>query len=362
MCKSSPAEYHAILELADTHPSIFENSDDLLEVKIVALFNTGRFKEAKQLNQYYFGSSLEPFALLTEIKIDIALGKWDSIGASLDRIWQYKENFEADDLIWASQIAANFDQMRNRVVEFADLATRKSPSDPKILLSAHSLCYQTNQEGKANPDWITIASQLSSSETGPVYSANLAHMVEEIVPKRRRWVQNLEKNWLGGKIPLSFAATGFNISPVTLLLHTANQNESELDGRQKLVLPIVAEGSDTIELENDWTVGLDITTILVLYHLELLETVIAVFTHVKLPPQINPFLFSERFQVRFHQPSRIEAAKQVSELVRKGRVVVTDKLIDHPAEFTAEFGYELAELVQNAKSKMGRNCSFFSNI
>ncbi len=354
LCNSSPAEYREILEFAEQNPSIFEHDNDLLKAKVAALFNTGRFKDAKQFHLDHFGYSLEQFALLTELKIDIAFGNWDSIGASLERIWQHKESFEANELIWTSQIAANFDQMRNRAVEFAELATRKSPSDPQILLSAYSLCFQTNQEEKANPDWLSNAMQLSSNETGPVYSADLAQIVEEIVPKRRRWLQNLENNWFGGKIPLSFAAAGFNISPVHLLLHIPNQNESESDGRRKQTIPIVAGRLNTIELRNDWTVGLDITTILVLYHLELLESVFDVFNHIKLPPQTNAFLFSERSQVEFHQPSRIKDAKQVFQLARDGRIVVDVKPRNESVEIAAQFGCELAELVQLAKSTKGR--------
>ena len=354
LCNSSPAEYQEILQLAEKNPSIFESDDNLLKAKIVALFNTGSFKDAEQLNQDYFGSSLEPFALLTELKIDIAFGKWESIGASLERIWEHKENFEANDLIWVSHVAANFDQMRKRAVEFADLATRKSPLDPQILLSAYSLCFETNQEEQANPDWLSNAMRLSSSETGPVYSADLAQIVEEIIPKRRRSLQNVEKNWFSGKIPLSFAAAGFNISPVNLLLHIPTQNESESDGRRKLAIPIVAGRLNPIELSSDWTVGLDITSIFVLYHLELLTSVFDVFNHIKLPPQTNAFLLSERSQVRFHQPSRIKAAKQVSQLVGNGRIVVSDKPVNKSAEITAKYGYELAEFVQLAKSTEGR--------
>ena len=94
-----------------------------------------------------------------------------------------------------------------------------------------------------------------------------------------------------------------------LLLHIPDQNTAEPDGRRRGVLPIVTGGRNPVELRQDWTIGLDVTSIMILSHIGLLEMAIESFHHVKLSPDIMEFLLHERDQVRFHQPSRIAAAK-----------------------------------------------------
>ena len=55
------------------------------------------------------------------------------------------------------------------------------------------------------------------------------------------------------------------------------------------------------------------------------EKTIDSFCHVKLAPEIMEHLFLEQDEVRFHQPSRIEAAKQVIQLLSQGKLKVADK-------------------------------------
>ena len=59
------------------------------------------------------------------------------------------------------------------------------------------------------------------------------------------------------------------------------------------MLPIIAGGKRPVELQNDWTIGLDITSIFILFHLELLDTVFEVFDHIKLAPNVIEALFLE---------------------------------------------------------------------
>ena len=85
-----------------------------------------------------------------------------------------------------------------------------------------------------------------------------------------------------------------------------------------------------IELQEDWTIGLDVTSIMVLTHLDLLETALDAVHHTKLAPDVMEFLFREKVEVRFHQPSRIRAAKQVRELQIRGQLRTTDNVVVPP--------------------------------
>ena len=139
-----------------------------------------------------------------------------------------------------------------------------------------------------------------------------------------------------------------------LLLHIPNQNTAELDGLRRVILPVIAGGQNPIELQEDWTIGLDVTSIIVLAHLDLLETAVGAFHHTKLAPDIMEFLFRERDEVRFHQPSRIAAAKRVRELQSRGQLRAADNLAAPPKAIIDEVGLELAGLLQMARHDNGK--------
>ena len=109
-----------------------------------------------------------------------------------------------------------------------------------------------------------------------------------------------------------------------------------------------------IELQDDWTIGLDVTSIMVLTHLDLLETTFDAFRHIKLAPDVMEFLFREKVEVRFHQPSRIRAAKQVRELQIRGQLRTTDNVVVPPEAITDEVGLELATILQMARHENGK--------
>ncbi len=153
---------------------------------------------------------------------------------------------------------------------------------------------------------------------------------------------------------MSLAAGVMNVSIAHLLLYIPDQNAVELDGRRRGVLPIVTGGRNPVELRQDWTIGLDATSIMILSHLGLLEMAIEAFHHVKLSPDIMEFLLHERDQVRFHQPSRIAAAREVRDLQNQGRLRAADGAAELPKALTDEVGLELATLLHEARQDNGR--------
>ena len=64
-------------------------------------------------------------------------------------------------------------------------------------------------------------------------------------------------------------------------------------------------------------------------------------------------LFRERNEVRFHQPSRMQAAKRVRELQSKGQLKATDDFPSPPVAMAEEFGSELSVLLQLANQNNG---------
>ena len=241
-----------------------------------------------------------------------------------------------------------------RALELAKLAAEKAPDDPHMLMAAYRLHVQLGRDDEVDPAWLQRAYALSSADQGPVWSMNLRDVITEWMPKRRDHLEEVERKWLSGEIPISLAVGVMNVSLARLLLHIPDQNTVELDGRRRGILPIVTGGRNPVELQQDWTIGLDVTSIMILSYLGLLETAIEAFHHVKLSPDIMEFLLRERDEVRFHQPSRIAAARQVRDLQNQGRLRVADGAAELPKALTDEVGLELAMLLHRARQDNGQ--------
>ena len=153
---------------------------------------------------------------------------------------------------------------------------------------------------------------------------------------------------------MSVAADIFNVSLARLLLDMPQQNASEADGRYRAMLPIIAGGREPVEPRKDWTIGLDISSVLVLAHIGLLGEAIRSFRHVKLAPNVMELLFLEQGEARFHQPSRIKAAQQVLELHSGGNLVAVNEATEIPESLVEEIGLERATLIHLARKEGGK--------
>ena len=355
-CLAAPpsSDYEAVIKFAEENPDILERSDELKGIQALALFQVGRLQEAKEIND----ELLSQMGSLDDLQLDISLaitsGDWEHIAAIIERERHRQESLTPEILMTLAQLAGRQGLTPDRALQFAKLAVQKAPNDPRILMAAYWLHFQLGRDDEANPDWLKRAYDLSSTDQGPIWSMNLQDVATEWMPKRRDYLEEVERKWLSGEIPMSLAASEMNVPLARLLLHISDQNAAELDGRRRGVLPIVTGGRNPVELRQDWTIGLDVTSIMILSHLGLLGMAIEAFHHVKLSPDIMEFLLHERDQVRFHQPSRIAAAREVRELQNQRGIRAADSATALPKTLTDEVGLELATLLYEARRDNGQ--------
>ena len=355
-CLGAPPffDHDAIINFLEENSDVLERSDELKELQAWALFQAGQLQESKEINDKLLSQIGSSDALHLDINIAIASGDWEHIAAIIEREWPRQESLTPEILMTLAQLAGRQGLTPDRALQFAKLAAQKAPNDPRILMAAHWLHFHLGRDDEANPDWLKRASELSSPDQGPLWSMTLQDVVTEWMPKRRDHLEEVERKWLSGEMPMSLAAGVMNVPFARLLLHIPDQNATELDGRRRGILPIVAGGRNPVELQQDWTIGLDVTSIMILSYLGLLETAVESFHHVKLSPDIMEFLLRERDEVRFHQPSRIAAARQVRDLQSQGRLRVADGAAELPKALTDEVGLELAMLLHRARQDNGQ--------
>ena len=271
-CFGAPpsSDYGEILKFLGENPDILERSDELKEMQAWALFQVGRLQESKEINDKLLSHMGSPADLRLDINLAIASGEWERVAAILERERPKQGSHTPKTLMTLAHLASQHDQTSVRALELAKLAAEKAPDDPHMLMAAYQLHVQLGRDDEVDPAWLQRAYALSSADQGPVWSMNLQDIVTEWIPKRRDHLREVEQKWLNGEIPMSVAAGEMNISFARLLLHIPDQNATELDGRRRGILPIVTGGRNPVELQQDWTIGLDVTSIMILSYLGLL--------------------------------------------------------------------------------------------
>ena len=354
-CLGDPScfEHESVIEFLETNSDLIAQSDDLKAAKAWALFQAGRLQEAKEINDNLLNWRTNQNDFHLDINIAVLSGHWERVAAIIDREWPRRDSHDPETLIRLACVSGQRGQEPDRALQLARLAAEKAPDDPSILAAAYWLHFKLGRDDEADPGWLMRASKLSSTDEGPVWRVDLKDAVNNWFPKRRDMLQEVERKWLGGEMPMSVAAGVFNVSLARILLHIPDQNAAQLDGRQRVILPIISGGRNPVELRENWTIGLDVTSVMILAYLGLLKQAIDAFHHVKLAPDIMEFLFRERDETRFHQPSRITAAKQVRDLESAGQIQAAAGFTHPPDALVDEVGLEMATLLHLADHDKG---------
>ena len=355
-CLSGPSSvgHESIIEFLDANPDLLEQSDHLKAAKAWALYHVGRLQDSRTLNNLLLNQRTDEEDLHLDINIAVSSGDWERLATIVDREWPRRDSHGAETLMTLAQVAGQQTQDANRALQLARLAAEKAPDDPRILTSAYFWHFRLEREGEANPDWIGRASELSSADEGPLWRVTLRDLVTEWLPRRQEHLREVERKLFNGEIPISLAASGFNMSLGRLFLTVTGRNADEFDRRGRAMLPIIAGARKPVDSQEDWTIGLDVTSVMVLAYLGLLEPAIEAFHHTKLAPETLECLFLERDKARFHQPSRITLAKRMRELQVRGWLKAADHLARPPDEIVAEVGVELATLLHTARQENAR--------
>jgi len=353
LSETSSFDCKEIIGFLDEIDHLLKDSERLLYAKSAALYHSGRYSEAKNFVESSKAKKLTPENLRLGLNIAIASGDWEAIGGMLNEAWELREEHDAHALVWLAHLARQQDETRVRGLELLKLAAARAPEDAAVLTAVYWQHFHFGHEEEADPKWLLRAMEMSTERDGPIWKMSLPDIAEDWLPKRRDHFIEVDRKWVQGEIPISVAAESFNVSVSRLLLHTAKRNADVPDGRRRVALPIAAAGRPDIDIDEDWTVAIDVTAIFVLQYLGIFEDVLNSVSHAKFSPDIFEFLFSERTKARFHQPSRIKAARRLLEL--HGREKVQDLEVEQrpSRSLIKEVGQETAEVLQWAKTAGG---------
>jgi hypothetical protein len=333
----------------EREPDVEAWSDNLAAEHAWVSFEIGRLKEAKNILIRLLASRRDINDTNLDINIAIKSGEWERLSAIVDREWAYRDELTPSLLLRLATIAAEADLTPTRALELAKLAAKTAPEDPQILMSAYVLFVQVGREEESDPHWIPRAVELSNGE-GPIQKVSIKMVAEELVPANRKRASDINTKLLKGEVPIHVAASILGMPLSRLLIDLPERNVHQIDGRQKVLIPAFSGGHQPQNVFDGAILGVDVTTIMLLEWLDILEDAISGFSHVLIPSGTMILLLNERRRVRFHQPSLVYRAELVRDLIASGRLKVGE-MPKPPDWLVNEAGIELAELLELARSQ-----------
>jgi len=350
--RNARLDFDNILAFLDKNYDLVDGNDDLLSEKAWTLSHSGFLKKAREITAELLKKRENEDDLLLEINIALQLGDWDRFSAIISDAMKRKENLRPDMLIHLASLSSEVDSDANRAIDLARMAVDKGGDDPQILIQAYFLAVQLGREDQESGEWFGRAIELSSDD-GPLKKVDIRTLAEEMMPAHRERARAIEQGLMKGEISLQDAAKHFGQSLSRILVEIPKINKELNDGRRRIVVPIRSGSRGIVPMKSDWKVCLDITSIMVLNHIDILQATITGFEKIVLDPDTMVILLNEKRRARYHQPFRIKIAEDFRSLLDRNLIKTASLISDPPNELIEEVGKDFAELLSEAKAAGG---------
>jgi hypothetical protein len=324
--------------------------DDLALINGWSLFHIGRLIDAKLINERLLRTRDDPNDVRLEISLAVAMGAWEEFADILSREWAQRDRKEPRHLIQLARLAGDID--KDRALELVREATRKASDDAEILGAASLVAYRLGQDDEATP-WMVEAARLSPPDKGPVKTGGIRDLVDFAMAAADT-TRGVQEAVAAARVSLHMAAPFWKMPMTRLLVSQPRDNERERDPRRRTVIPIRHGLRGILDMSPVKTIAADITSLLLLTELDLLTAVEKRFERVGIAWSTMELLLTESQSYRFHQPSRIAAAKTLRELIVNNNIGTLISSAEPPLELVEETGSDLAELLHAAKQTGGR--------
>ena len=282
-----------------------------------------------------------------QVNLGIAMGDWASLSVYLASEYQNRHSRSAHDLVGAAQLALHLGSPHAKDLVFE--AASKAEDDAAILVGTYFLATSAGWENDPKVyQWLERAAELSDDD-GPLQRISL----RDIIERKPEWDRRESESWrlLGrGETPIFIAAQSLNRTLINLTAFPALANLSEHDPRRRSAVPAYSGKRELLEFDiSIRTVALDATALLTLSFLKILSKTLDTFETVYIPHSTLMWLFEERQNAVFHQPSRIQNARKVRDLLSMN---VLEKFVPSTvanSNLSVQVGDELAALIAEAE-------------
>ena len=340
-----------ILKFLENNQDLVEKDEILTSNKAVTLTHLGRCQEAKEINDKLISQSTDKHCLQLDINLALQMGDWERFPEIANREWGRINEHSPDILLHLAKLASNSNTL-DQAVAFIRRAVEIDSDNPHILAAATGLLFQIGREEDVNPRWIDRSVELSK-KGDPVQRIAIKELVEEIMPKRQKFLKNLEQKILKNEIPISLAMWQFGSSISRLFLQLPEENRNRPVNKKRAIIPAFGGNLLFPSLDRIKTLGLDMTSAMTLFELDLLKKTIDTFDKIALAPDTMLLLLNQKQKAQFHQPKRAQDSEKILSQINNDNLKILDQLSIPPGWLVKEVGQDLAELLATAEQTGG---------
>ncbi|MBH1943475.1 hypothetical protein I5L01_04430 [Erythrobacter sp. YJ-T3-07] len=313
---ASHGRHDCVDAVLDAIPDLVAGSTILQTAKGWSLFREGALAGAEAMLAKGDDDDRNSRALRTNILI--ASGRWAELEAMTEAHWRDRENRDPGERIEAAQLAVQTGQ-HEIALNLARAAVEGAPDDPHLLLAAYAVAIALGREAELDAfKWFERAADLSG-EDGPVQKTSVNAIVEQ-APDWNAHVEHATELWRRGKAPLASVAEALRQPMLELLLSPILGNRDKIEPRRRGLVSAFSGARAEPQPRGKGPIALDASALVTLAALGRLEDILALPEGVLLPHATLTWLFIERQELTFHQPSRIASAHEALHLLTEGRL------------------------------------------
>jgi hypothetical protein len=321
------AYYHSrqsekCLELIESHRHFFPDGDlpnDLSRLEAHCWLNAGRPAKASEIARRVFDREKSADNLLTLVETHRHAGDWFAIKEAVEKMPSLDELTPMQQL-QISRMIASIDQPL--AVEMWRKVKKRAEEAREVVDAAF---FFGNRLGLDDETGDLMKLMMDDRERGE-NNHRLLNISEwrEMMRERNEHLQEVEQLYLKGKIPIHLHCEESN-QALTIPFHLLpNLNRETENFRKKFKILIrggnrIVENAELLKAKPEWRFHLDISSLLLVNHLDLLDS-LEKFAPLYVTREMIPLLQSEIKQLEDQsQPSRVEAAKLVLRTLADGK-------------------------------------------
>ena len=281
-----------------------------------------------------------------QIYLAISLGDWNSLSEFVAKEYEKKDKRKAQELIPAAQLALQLNSPFAKELIFA--AGNKGNDNADVLGAAYFLATKAGLEDDPSvSQWIPKAVALSDDD-GPIWKITPKDFLDQ-VPEWNRRASEIWEQLGRGEIPMFLAVQGINKSLSDLMLFPAFANLLENDPRRRATIPAYSGQRKPLPLDTNRQIGMDVTALLTLSFLNLLDEALDAFDTIHIPHSTLGWLFDEKQRIAFHQPSRIKDARQIRDFLATDALEKLSPSTVPNSDLSTQVGDDLALFIAEAE-------------
>ena len=313
-------QFDICLRLLDDHKNLFEGGLlplELRKLRVSCLNMLGAFPEAIKEMESVINE--EPSAKNFLILMDL-YSKTGDLKKLAILARQYKESPDlTQQHLLRIAYLVKWEDSDLAVSYWQKTISQDVPDD--LIVGVVTLGFQLGlDEGEELKPFLIRMRKLGDSRQGGVTVLDLKDMIS-FVEQRREQLKRIADVYDQGVLPIHVIAEELDWPLLDLFHYRLSKNEEDPNPRNQFYL-LARHGGRKVDFDlserPQWRLNLDVTSVLLAAHLDILYNVEDTFAPLRIPETLVPSLLKMKDELTHHQPSRLQIANRIIDIENEG--------------------------------------------